>query len=574
MLLSDSDDPNQDQPWRLFAVEAALAHDGRAKDFLLLDSKALIYPSYHRYLHRKFPEKWPQVVSDKDMNELNPHGLLAILNILSKTNELYYLNPSYGYYFEQFYQEPHGLVYKLKPLPEDTLVPPPPGKTLIAENEAFWSRTESEVLPRIEKELAPHDRNAPTTAAQRLLARLHVKARPNPSIPVVGGYYSRALDFWGVQLQRAGELEKAGARFEAAQKLKPDNFVAQVNLQFNQDLRAGRAVPVDLSTTSSDRFGSYNNWMEVTDAGGPFDEPSFCFQAGLIFIQNTFLRQAIGAFARVSELETNYLPARLFLAQLYLVNHLPDRTLAALREPLAQPENFSLGPTNSTGVNILAAGAYLYKNELARGSELIELELARHPDDAALLDAAAKAYMVHGLYTNALVIMDRKLQAAPDDPTWLFGKGLASLQIKAYGAAIAAFTRVLEIQTNNYDARFNRAVARLQSEKFDAARADYLQLQTTFTNSIQVAYGLGEIAWRQHDNAEAIRNFNLYLANANPTPPRPKPCLNGCANSKVNHPAGDAGYTHHHPAGRRRRAGKHRRHRPRPGGKNPASRWI
>jgi tetratricopeptide (TPR) repeat protein len=274
-------------------------------------------------------------------------------------------------------------------------------------------------------------------------------------------------------------------------------------------------MPVDLSTTSSDRFGSYNNWMEVTDAGGPFDDPSFCFQAGLIFIQNTYLRQAVGSFARVSELETNYLPARLFLAQLYLVNHLPDRALAALREPRAQPEIFSLGPTNSTGVNILAAGAYLQKNDLVRGSQLIELEISRHPDDESLLDAAARAYMVHGLFTNALAVMDRKLKTTPDDPTWLFGKGLASLQIKAYGTAIAAFTRVLEIQTNNYNALFDRAVARLQSEKFDAARADYLQLQSAFTNSFQVAYGLGEIAWRKHETNEAVKNYEIYLAYAN-----------------------------------------------------------
>ena len=40
-------------------------------------------------------------------------------------------------------------------------------------------------------------------------------------------------------------------------------------------------------------------------------------------------------------------------------------------------------------------------------------------------------------------------------------------------------------------------------------------LQLSLTNSFQVAYGLGEIAWRQHDTNEAIRNYKLYLANAN-----------------------------------------------------------
>jgi Flp pilus assembly protein TadD len=515
IVLSDSDNPNQDQPWRLFAVQAALTRDGRANDFLLLDTKALAVPAYHRYLHRKFPQRWPQIVSDTDMNELNPHGLFAVLNILSKTNEIFYLHPSYGYYFEQFYQEPHGLVYKLKPLPEDTFLPPLPDKNLIAENEAFWSRAETDVFPKIEKEITPPVAGRPKTLVAKMLKRLHMQPEQNPNPALVGTYFSRDLDFWGVQLQRAGELEQAAARFDTAQKLNPDNVVAQINLQFNQNLRAGISVPVDLSTTSSDRFGKWHNWMEVTDANGPFDEPSFCFQDGLIFIQNTFLRQAMASFTRVSELATNYLPARLLLAQLCIVNHLPDRALDALHDPLTHHGNFSLGDTNSTEVNILAAGAYLQKNDLANGSRLIELEISRHPDNSDLLNAAAKSYMVHGQFTNALAVMDRQLRLTPDDPTWLYGRGLATMQIKAYGDAIAAFSRVLAIQTNNYDALFNRAVARLQSEKFDAARADYLQLQQVFTNSFQIAYGLGEIAWRNHDNAEAIRNYAIYLANAN-----------------------------------------------------------
>ena len=58
-------------------------------------------------------------------------------------------------------------------------------------------------------------------------------------------------------------------------------------------------------------------------------------------------------------------------------------------------------------------------------------------------------------------------------------------------------------------------MAYLDSGKLDAARADYLQLQQTFTNSFPVAYGLGEIAWRKHETNEAIRNYKIYLANAN-----------------------------------------------------------
>ena len=135
--------------------------------------------------------------------------------------------------------------------------------------------------------------------------------------------------------------------------------------------------------------------------------------------------------------------------------------------------------------------------------------------------------MVHGLFDKALGIIDRKLKSAPDDPAWLYSKGYISIQLKDYTAAIAAFDRVLAVQTNNDNALFNRAIANLDSDRLDAARADYLRLQQTFSNSFQVAYGLGEIAWRQHDTNEAVRNYQIYLANADTNSGEAKPSLIG-----------------------------------------------
>ena len=122
---------------------------------------------------------------------------------------------------------------------------------------------------------------------------------------------------------------------------------------------------------------------------------------------------------------------------------------------------------------------------------------------------------MRGLFTNALGVIDRKLKSAPDDPTWLFGKGFASIQTQRLRCRHRRLEPLLDIQTNNDDALFNRASPISKATSLDAARADYLRLQQTFTNSFQVAYGLGEIAWRQHDTNEAIRNYQIYLANAN-----------------------------------------------------------
>jgi tetratricopeptide (TPR) repeat protein len=505
-----------DDPRRLFLTQALLARQGRTKDFVPLDTSSLPYPEYHKFLHAAFPKKWPDTVSAAEMtNGISPLHLIGLLAALARTNELYYLHPSFGYYFEQFYLEPHGLVYKLKTLPADTLLPPPLDKNQITENEAFWSHAEELAFAPIERAVAPTDPNAPQSLAEKLFAHLHIEREQNPNAAVAGTFYSRGLDFWGVGLQLAGELEKAAAHFETAQKLNPDNVAAAINLQFNQKLRAGQTAPVDLSGVTPDQFGKNRTWNGVLNENGPFDEPSFCFEEGLIFAgRNGLFLQSVALFERVRELEPDYLPVRLRLAESYLAARLPDRAFDVLREPLEQPEKFSLDRTNSTQLDILAAAVYFEKNNTARGTKLLETEISRHPADDDLLVTVVQAYMAHGLFQNALAVINQKLKSAPDDPSWLFSKGYVLMQLKNYDAAIAALTRVLSIQTNNPQALFNRAVANLDSDKLDAARADYETLRQTFTNSFQVAYGLGEIAYRKHETNEAIENYKIYMANA------------------------------------------------------------
>jgi tetratricopeptide (TPR) repeat protein len=505
-----------DDPGRLFLVEAALARDGRVRDFLPLDTYSLNWSVYLQFLHNKFPQKVPELVSAKEMRSLNPIGLIGALNMLSKSNEIYYLHPSFGYYFEQFYEEPHGLAYKLKVLPGDTLLPPLPDKNQIAENQAFWARVETQAFAPIKRAVTPPDPNASRSWGQRMLKKLHVSREQNQNPILAGTFYSRGLNFWGVLLQRIGDLTNAAACFNLAEEVNPDNFVAQINLQFNQSLRAGKSVPLDLSKTTSDQFGKFRDWNGAVSANGPFDEPSFCFVEGInLAAQNGYFRQAIAPFARVRELEPDNLTVRLWLGRIYVMSRLPDRALETLREPLEQPEKFSLAKTNATELSVLAAAAYFQKNDSAQGTRLLETEIALHPDDTNLLNATVKTYLSHGLFTNALVIIDRQLKLAPNDPAWLFNRGYVSLQTKDYDDAIDAFTRVLATLTNNPSVLFNRALACLDSGKLDAARADYKMLQQSLTNSFQVAYGLGEIAWRQHDTNEAIRNYKLYLANAN-----------------------------------------------------------
>ena len=516
VVLCDSDLPGQDQPLRALVIQLALAHEGRLRDFLVLDTQSLNWPPYHQIIHERYPQTFPLIVKPSDRNAVNPLNLFAMISDLAKSNSLCYLHPSYGYYFEHFYEESHGLVYPLKPLPPETILPPPLDKTRIAENEAFWSRVVESLDDQVQKALKPTPTGVPTLRKpiEWLLIHLHPVPEANQNAIYAGMFCSRCLNDWGVQLQRAGELEKAARRFTEAKRLNPDNVVADINLAFNKTLSAGAPIEINPAQVNADRFGKYRNWNTVVTANGPFDDASFCLQAGYQFAQSGFFRQAAKEYTRVRQLAPGDLFTRLQLAWIYVVNRLPDRALDALNDPLADPAKFGLDPNNSQEFSMVAASAYFQKNELAAGSRLLEKEANRHPDDEILLKAITQAYVTHGLYTNALQVINMKLARTPDDVTWLFGKGYASIQIGAYGDSIKAMTRVLELQTNDPTARFNRALAYFQSGKLDEARADYTILQAEHTNVFQIAYGLGEIAWRKKENAEALRNYQIYLANA------------------------------------------------------------
>ncbi|HEY3761806.1 MAG TPA: tetratricopeptide repeat protein [Verrucomicrobiae bacterium] len=506
-----------DDVYRLFLVRAALAQDGRANEFVPLDTESLPVPAYHHYLHKQFQQRWPDLIPLSYTNSVHPAGLIQLLAMLSRTNDLYYLHPSFGYYFEQFYLEPHGLVYKLKTLPTDTLLPPLPDKDLIVENEDFWTHDAAPSVARVAAIVASPNPDAGLSEGEYLLLRLHISRQANQNAALfAGGYYSRSLDFWGVQLQRINKFDRAATNFEAALEVNPANVIAQINLNFNQKLQSRGAITVDPSRANTDQFGKSATWQQVLNANGPFDDPDFCFVYGIgLARDNGFTRQSIAQFERVRELAPDYLPARLLLAQTYISNHRPQDAMESLRAPLTNPGRFSLNETNETRLHFLAAAASFQESNSSNGIKFVDDEITHHPHEASVLAAAAQIFIVRGLFTNALTIINEQLESSPTNPAWLYAKGYTAIQLKDYPVAIANLTRVLEIETNNDNALFNRAIANLDGGHLDEARTDYLRIQSTYSNSVPVAYGLAEIDERQHDTNDAIRNYEIYLAHAN-----------------------------------------------------------
>ena len=512
-----------DDSRRTLLMEAWAAQHGKAKDYLFVDTAAklpggapgpLTYPDYHRFLNRTYPGRWPVNVPKGYTTPVEGSFLVQMMLRLAATSSLYYLHPSFGYYFEWFYQEPHGLVYRLRPYPAGSLVVPPPSKELVQENNRFWDTAEQGALKPLATALAPAPPSKEFDLLQFLMAKARLSKEQNHDAAVVAGFYSRGLDYWAVELQKLGRLTNAAALFARALELNPDNIVAQINLQYNKDLQAGRESTVRITAAPEDEFGKARDWDAVIGENGPFDEPNFSFQQGMTLARNNLQHQAAQEFERVKTLMPTNLQARIWLAQLYVVNELPSKALEIVKDVRAHPDVFPVAGTNRTEMLYVEASTHLANGDLQSAENVVRRALKQYPDDEALLDTATQVYLHFKCYSNALVTVQQQVKLSPTNMNALVSLGNVCIWLGKYEQAIPPLLEALKVDPNNPYALLDLGISYLRCDKLEEARKQYDKLEKVLPTNPRVNYGLQEIAYRRGDTNAAIRYCQLYLAGA------------------------------------------------------------
>jgi tetratricopeptide (TPR) repeat protein len=530
---------------RSLLLQAYAAVSGKGNDNLILNTSALYWSDYHRFLKIKYPKVWESDPPKDIMVRADPLLLAQLISRLAQRNTIYYLHPSFGYYFELFYPEPHGLVYKLSPYPTNALFAPPLSKDLIVENETFWAAANDQALRPLLAAVAARSAGKQTGIWDRLMEYAHLVRESNRDAIALAEFYSRALDYWGVEMQRSipladtNALTRVAPYFERALELNPDNVVAHINLECNEKLRAGKGkTSVQVTKSIGDQFGRYRSWDEVVGANGPFDEPNFCYEEGRTLAGNSNWRQAAAQFDRAMTLDHENLGARLWLAQVYVLLQRPSEALKLVEQIHAQPDLLDAARTNRTDLLFVETSAHLAQGNLRGAEGTVEAMVRQYPGDVDLLATATQVYMKygryfdeqsasksgleaaadknmkHGCYSNALIIIDQQLTISPTNMDALVNKGYASIQVGAFEQAIPPLSKVLALQSTNYSALLNRAICYLGANKLEGAQRDYEALQKAFPSAFPIYYGLAEIAWRSKDTNAAIHNYELYLANA------------------------------------------------------------
>jgi tetratricopeptide (TPR) repeat protein len=433
-------------------LQSILSRQEKKSPYLLIDTGEMSRnPHYLGFLKKRNPEFQ---ISNAWTNGVGADlGAIQLLEHLQQNHPIYYLQPSFGYFFERFYLEPSGLVYQLKNYPTNTWDVPLPTAEVIAKNQQFWKTTYDQVLPPLFKILETPETPANPTWWDDFLDQIRLKSERSPLIFPLGAFYSHGANYWGVELQRAGQLADAGKSFDQAQRMNPGNLPAFVNKAMNGALIAGKEQGVNPPKVVEERINEHGGWAQLLRVDGPVDEPNFRDELASAFATGGNYRQAVQQYHRIETLSPSSLAVRLQLAQL-----------------------------------LIYIGSYT--NEAPLGLPYADC------------------------YPEAMTKTKQVLSKFPDQPMALFLESVLYMQRKDYKEAIPPMTRLLATETNNYAARLNRAIAYYRMDDIQSAKPDYEIVVKGAPQAYQAYYGLGEIAYREKNTPEAIKNYELYLANA------------------------------------------------------------
>ncbi|MDA7633347.1 tetratricopeptide repeat protein [bacterium] len=495
-----------DDSYSTLVVRSELARQGLERDYVIIDMSSLGIGYYEENVRARLAFSWPNLFSGDAMpSTINVVSLLNVLGKISSESPIFYLNSSFGLYFEIFYPRQRGLVTELIPYQEVEVSPPSLPQVEISNNQAFW------------EEMAEKLRDLP----------LGLKTFDKGS-RMIGSWASREQNVWGVTLQQEEKTEEAKLAFERAQRWNPQNTCAAVNLRQNEVLLgAGDSNTVGLTPNEVQAVQqNYGTFEQLLSANGPIDEASFRLLMAAEFTGGQNHRQAVHNYKRAAALDPENVETKLLLANSYLMSGFAGSVLGQIAE--IKKVHPSLDPAaRSELIRLEALGHYGIGNkEAAAGNKdkqtesfavaegLLVAAVTEDPANGVLLETLYQVYLLTSRYAEALILFDQHLEISPDDPKLLQNKALAHMRLGQYGKAIAPLTLVLSKDPANAFARLNRAISYYREGDDENAKLDYQLVAETLPNHPAIHFGLGRIAERLGDKAAAMLHFAQYLEHA------------------------------------------------------------
>jgi tetratricopeptide (TPR) repeat protein len=493
-----------DFPDKLVVFQAALAHNHETADWLTVDTRTLPAVAYRAALERRQPDGW---LTETNRHPLTPLETLRLLEQVARTNRLFYLHPSFGYFFERFYLEPTGTIYEMKLRGKDPLDIPPMSSAATEANEQFWTDVWNKDLAR----LAPP--SARRSNFEYKMAHYGLIPAPRSQDRLLADWYSIPLDDWGVNLQKQGHLREAQVRLEQAIRLNTNNLSARITLSCNTNLQAGVKMGLSDVVKVAGQLGNLDRLNLIVSSGGPFDEPTVGYLMGSSFMDHGLLLQAAEQLERVRALTPGALAPELALAEIYNRLQMADRGRPLINHIKEETKNLPANSSLDLDVALVDSYSWLLQTNADNARSVLRAVVAQHPNDPQITGRVLAAYAALGDLTNALRLADAQLARAPDDITSLNTKAMLLMQFGRPAEAVTILDHVLTL-TNLPAIHVNRAFAHLAAKDFALAETDLRELEKSGNASPMVNFGLATVAQNNHDTNQATHYLRLCVTNS------------------------------------------------------------
>jgi tetratricopeptide (TPR) repeat protein len=490
-----------DDGGRLILLEAAMQKSGKVRHDALLYTSTLGFTNSIAKLIQRYPDLadvWPtNAILTQSYDD--PPILNSVLEI-QKRMPVFYLHPSFGYFFEAFHAVPHGGVYEMVPYTQGQLLPPPVTDAAIVSTSAYWDKVNDDVLSLL----------------------LTTEGLSNVDAGYLKQIFSRELTDWGVTLQKLGKLKQAQVALNVAVGLhpanpldaeNPGNAAAEATLAFNKHLQnSGSPVPAPNSSWKS-IIDDPASLQTAVNAFGLMDEPLGLTRFGSVLAQGNNLRQSLIHLSRALELDPAKVDVQIALSMTRLDLQQPDESLKIVRG-IRESDAKITGDQNVLLINVESL-ALASRGDISAGETLLKNALAKNRNSIALEKLLTDYYLKTGQLERALKEIDQRIALDPKNENVLLDKAALLIGAKRFPEALAPLDAVLATNPNSLPAIQNRAIALFRLQRYPEAKTEYERLLKVADKPVYEAYfGLSGVAMFQKDTKEASKQIELYLANA------------------------------------------------------------
>lgn len=477
--------------------------------YIFVYTQFLSYPWYHRRMATFYPDRWTDHFSNsKDIKYLEPDNMSQWMLWYAGKEDVYYLHPSFGHFFEACKPTSIGLLTHLTTFKDN--------------NPSLWKLTSEE-------------QNHLTSYWKKNYATLDsIPALPNEGKKVSGptffvsAFYSRALTASAVELCKSGDKASAITLCQKAFKLFPQNISAFMNQHYYQT--GTQIFSEDQEQKYQEMQNNYNGASIKTIVlfCGPFDTPAQLFELGRMFSQNLQWRQAFQCFLRVQEYEPNNIKNLIFLAYTDSMVGESEHALQLIHEAKAFiKKSIEESPTaanvpslkaNLTELDTQEAACLLTAGKIDEALSLLTTAFKAHSQDNNILNMLIRAHIAKGNFDQALPLLERILAVSPDNKEALTRKALCLMGLNHPQEALIYIDNLLRKNPLNSSLHLLRITACVQLENWDEAIAEYKIILEQNKDNLQAMMGIADLEAQQGNLEESLKWADTARTNKNASP--------------------------------------------------------